>query len=59
LVFLERRNTGSLGKINSFSKANHRGYKYLLLGKIEIPESNPVLTVVSDGSNEEAIKIKI
>jgi hypothetical protein len=42
------------------SKAKRRGYKdVLLLGKVEISESNTVLTVVSGGSNEEAIKLNI
>ena len=41
------------------SKAKRRGYKDLLLGKVEIPKSTAVLTVVSGASDEEATKLKI
>jgi hypothetical protein len=45
------------------SNAKHCGYKDLLLQKVEIPESNAVLTVATDGTYVDAIntntKIKI
>jgi hypothetical protein len=41
------------------SKAKRRGYKDLLLGKVLIPESTTVLTVIAGASDEDAIKAKV